>query len=138
MHFSALQLNFFRNYAMQALEFSSGINCLTGNNGAGKTNVLEAIHYLALTRGWSRNTEKYALQENAAYFMLEGTLQLEEREKRIQCSYMPPKGKKMLVDKKPLSRLSSHIGTIPLITVLPHSRYLSPMRYEAVQIQGFP
>jgi DNA replication and repair protein RecF len=125
MHFSALQMNYFRNYTMQGLEFSSGINCLTGNNGAGKTNVLEAIHYLALTRGWSRKTEKYALQENAAYFMLEGQMEQDDgAAMRIQCSYMPPKGKKMLINKKALSRLSSHIGRIPLITVLPNDTQL--------------
>ncbi|MEM6269093.1 MAG: DNA replication/repair protein RecF [Bacteroidota bacterium] len=125
MHFSALQMSYFRNYLAQRLEFSPGINCLTGNNGAGKTNVLEAIHYLALTRGWSRNTEKYTLQERAPYFMVEGLLQTDDdASERIQCSYMPPKGKKMLVNKKPLARLSSHIGKIPLITVLPNDTQL--------------
>lgn len=125
MHFSRLQLSSFRNYDSQELEFAAGINCLTGNNGAGKTNVLEAIHYLALTRGWARNTEKYSLKESAAYFMVEGALERTgDSALRIQCSYLPPKGKKMLIDKRPLSRLSEHIGRIPLITVLPNDTQL--------------
>jgi DNA replication and repair protein RecF len=125
MYFSRLQLSFFRNYDSQELEFAEGINCLTGDNGAGKTNVLEAIHYLALTRGWARNTEKYSIRENAPYFMVEGSLHHgDDPALRIQCSYLPPKGKKMLLDKRPLSRLSEHIGRIPLITVLPNDTQL--------------
>ncbi|HHG85590.1 MAG TPA: DNA replication/repair protein RecF [Bacteroidetes bacterium] len=125
MFFSDLQLSWFRNYESLSLQFVDGINCLTGNNGAGKTNVLEAVHYLALTRGWARSTEKYSIQEHAPYFMIEGQLQNgEERSLHIQCNYMPSKGKKMLLDKKPLARLSEHIGRIPLVTVLPNDTQL--------------
>jgi DNA replication and repair protein RecF len=125
MHFSRLSLTSFRNYDSQELEFAAGINCLTGDNGSGKTNILEAIHYLSLTRGWARNTEKYSLKENATYFMVEAALENEsDPSLRIQCSYLPPKGKKMLLNKRPLSRLSEHIGRIPLITVLPNDTQL--------------
>lgn len=125
MFFSDLKLSWFRNYESLSLAFVDGINCFTGDNGAGKTNVLEAVHYLALTRGWARSTEKYSIQENAPYFMIEGHLQEKEnRPLNIQCNYMPPKGKKMLLDKKPLARLSEHIGRVPLITVLPNDTQL--------------
>lgn len=124
MHFSRLRLTNFRNYEDLDLDFVAGINCLTGNNGAGKTNVLEAIHYLAMTRGFHRTTEKYALMEGMPYFVVEGNVKTEEDERAIQCTYMPPKGKKMLVNKRPLKRMSDHIGRIPLVTVLPNDTQL--------------
>ncbi|MEM7035824.1 MAG: DNA replication and repair protein RecF [Bacteroidota bacterium] len=126
MHFSRLQLQQFRNYDLLQAAFVNGINCITGNNGAGKTNILEAVHYLALTRGWSRNSEKYALKEGMPYFMVAGAVEAaaEETGFQIQCTYMPPKGKKMLVNKKALKKMSAHIGRIPVVTVLPNDTQL--------------
>lgn len=124
MYFSSLKLSQFRNYASLTADFSAGINAITGNNGAGKTNVLEAIHYLAMTRGFNRRSESYALMENMPYFMVEGSLLREEEEDRIQCTYMPPKGKKILVNKQPLKKMSDHVGSIPLVVVLPNDTQL--------------
>lgn len=124
VHFEALQLSQFRNYFDLSVRFSAGINVITGNNGEGKTNILEALHYLSMTRGWNSKGEKYALMEDAPYFTVAGAL-IEEAEKQsIQCSYMPPKGKKMLIDKKQIPRMSDHIGRIPLVTVLPNDTQL--------------
>lgn len=119
MHFASLHLTHFRNYSQLQADFSPAINVITGNNGAGKTNVLEALHYLAMTRGWQRRSEPYALQENMPYFMVEGLLQ-EPDAVRMQCSYMPPKGKKVLVNRQAIRKMSDHIGRIPLVAILPH------------------
>ncbi len=124
MHFTALQLTQFRNYTYLKADFSAGINALTGNNGAGKTNVLEAIHYLSMTRGFQRRGETYALQEGSPYFTIDSTLQEGENSVRIQCSYMPPKGKSILIDRQALRKMSDHIGRIPIIIVLPNDTQL--------------
>lgn len=124
MHFTELRLNAFRNYSDLSLVFSPGINCLTGNNGEGKTNVLEAIHYLCMTRGWQAKSEKYALKEGEAYFAVEGLLQESGADVKVQCNYMPPKGKRILIDRRPLDRMSDHIGRIPIVTVLPNDTQL--------------
>jgi DNA replication and repair protein RecF len=118
MHIAALKLTHFRNYAQLSLDCGPGINCLTGNNGEGKTNVLEAVHYLCMTRGWAAKTERYALQEGMPYFSVEGHVRGAEA-LEVQCNYMPPKGKRMLVDRRPLARMTDHIGRIPVVTVLP-------------------
>ncbi len=97
---------------------------ITGNNGEGKTNILEALHYLSMTRGWNSKGEKYALMEGMPYFTVEGSLFEEEVKHHIQCSYMPPKGKKILLNKKQIPRMSDHIGRIPLVTVLPNDTQL--------------
>jgi DNA replication and repair protein RecF len=124
MHFSEIRLSSFRNYSDLSLSFSPGINCLTGNNGEGKTNVLEAVHYLCMTRGWQAKSEKYALKEGEAYFSVEGMLNEGGPELKVQCNYMPPKGKRILVDRRPLDRMSDHIGRIPIVTVLPNDTQL--------------
>jgi DNA replication and repair protein RecF len=123
MHFSALKLTHFRNYAQLALDCGPGINCLTGNNGEGKTNVMEAVHYLCMTRGWAAKSERYALQEGMPYFSVEGHVQ-GTAAMEVQCNYMPPKGKRILVDRRPLPRMTDHVGRIPVVTVLPDDTQL--------------
>ena len=123
MHFSALKLTHFRNYAQLALDCGPGINCLTGNNGEGKTNVMEAVHYLCMTRGWAAKSERYALQEGMPYFSVEGQVQ-GAAAMEVQCNYMPPKGKRILVDRRPLPRMTDHVGRIPVVTVLPDDTQL--------------
>lgn len=124
MYFTSLKLTQFRNYASLESDFCPGINALTGNNGEGKTNVLEALHYLAMTRGFQRRGESYALMENAPYFTVEGSFQEGENTLRIQCSYMPPKGKTMLINRQTVKKMSDHIGTIPIVAVLPNDTQL--------------
>jgi DNA replication and repair protein RecF len=124
VHISSLHLTHFRNYTGFSVHFSDGINVITGNNGEGKTNILEAIHYLSMTRGWHSKTEKYALQEGQPYFIVEGILQDADGPHNVQCNYLPPKGKKVLVDKRPLSKMSDHIGRIPSVAVLPSDTQL--------------
>lgn len=99
--------------------FCPGINALTGNNGEGKTNILEALHYLAVTQGFQRRGEGYALQEGSQYFTVDGKWLEDDELLRIQCSFMPPKGKSMLLNRQSLRRMSDHIGRIPIVTVLP-------------------
>ena len=124
MHFTQLHLTHFRNYSGLSAEFSRGINVITGNNGEGKTNILEAIHYLSMTRGWHSKTEKYALKEKEQYFIIEGLLEDHDGRHNVQCNYLPPKGKKIIVDKHPLQKMSAHIGRIPSVAVLPSDTQL--------------
>ena len=124
MHLEKLGITQFRNYDFLELEFCPGINILTGDNGEGKTNVLESIHYLSMTRGFQAQGEKYAIQENAPFFMCEGHWQHQEESFSVQCNYVPGKGKKVLINGKATRRLSEHIGRIPLIIVLPNDTQL--------------
>jgi DNA replication and repair protein RecF len=93
-----------------------------GKNGIGKTNVLEAIHYLAMTKGFG--VEKNALQHSAGFFIIEGGLEEEGLLTAVQCNYTANKGKKIFVDQKPIAKMSSHIGKIPIVTVLPEDSEL--------------
>lgn len=124
MHFDNLRLTHFRNYSQLECDFGKGINCITGNNGLGKTNVLEAIHYLAMTRGFTAKSEKYALMQGEDFFMTEGSLLDEDQILKVQCNYVSGKGKKILVQGKVLDKMSDHIGRIPVVSVLPNDTRL--------------
>lgn len=119
MHIAALQLTQFRNYAELALDFSAGINCLTGPNGAGKTNVLDALHYLAFTRGFRNTSDKMAVQKGEAFFFVGSEVMKQGVKRSIQCNFVNGKGKKVLVNRQPINKMSDHIGDLPLVVILP-------------------
>jgi DNA replication and repair protein RecF len=124
MYVSRLQLLQFRNYTELDLQFSPGINGITGPNGSGKTNILDALHYLAFTRGFRSSQDQQAVQEGASFFLTVGQLHRQDRQEEIQCNFVKGKGKKLLVNQTPLPRLSEHIGEIPLVAVLPQDTEL--------------
>jgi DNA replication and repair protein RecF len=119
MHLTRLHLTQFRNYPLLDLDFSPGVNIFTGDNGEGKTNILEAVHFLAMTRGFQSQGEKFSLQEGAPWFTVEGAVQFADGEAKVQCSYLPPRGKKMILNGAPVAKMSDHIGRMPLVSVLP-------------------
>ncbi|MEO0469665.1 MAG: DNA replication/repair protein RecF [Bacteroidota bacterium] len=124
MHISRLQLTQFRNYDALALGFSPAINCLVGENGAGKTNVLDALHYLSFTRGFRNTQDQHAIQEGGDFFLNEGQVEKGDLSYQIQCNVVKGKGKKLIVNKDPLKKMSDHIGRIPMVAILPHDTNL--------------
>ena len=124
MFISNLQLTQFRNYTSLSADFCEGINCIVGPNGAGKTNILDAIHYLAFTRGFRNTQDKQAVQHGEQFFFNGGTLVRKRLKQQIHCNFVQGKGKKILINQKPISRMSEHIGRIPMIAMLPNDTEL--------------
>jgi DNA replication and repair protein RecF len=116
LYFSRILLSHFRNYSELDFSPGSGVNTFSGPNGSGKTSLLEAVHFLALTRGFQPQGDKYALQQGEQYFMVEGELNSGET---FKVSYLEGKGKKIFQDHVPLTSLAEHIGRIPVVCVLP-------------------
>lgn len=124
MQIEVLQLNQFRNYAELHLSFSGAINCIVGPNGAGKTNILDALHYLSFTRGFRSSQDQHAVQEGNDFFFNQGTVAIDARKLEVACNFVKGKGKKILINRKPLTKLSEHIGRIPMVAVLPNDTEL--------------
>ncbi|MDX2249963.1 MAG: DNA replication/repair protein RecF [Bacteroidia bacterium] len=120
MYISGLHLTQFRNYAEARLRFCPGINCLVGPNGSGKTNLLDAIHFLAFTRGFRSSQDKMAMQDGEEFFFNGGTLYKQGIKQEVYVNFAKGKGKKVLVNQKPVDKMSDHIGKIPLVAVLPN------------------
>lgn len=119
-----LSLTQFRSYDMLIQEFEPGINCLLGPNGAGKTNILDALHFLAFTKGFRNVQDKQAIKEGNTFFLVEGAFSIGNRQQRIQCNYLKDGGKRIISDNEPLKKMSDHIGTLPMVAILPEDTEL--------------
>ena len=110
----------FRNIELQEIEFSPNVNCISGNNGEGKTNLLDAIHYLSMTKSAFASSDRYVLRHGAEEFALAGTYMMENGVKSRFALKMTSKGeKKVRRDDKPYQKISEHIGVLPVVMVSP-------------------
>src|SRR5690606_40107458 len=75
MYLEKLQLLNFKNYPDAELEFSRAVNCFAGNNGAGKTNLLDAIHYLCLCKSFFNPIDSQQIRYGQDLFVVQGTFQ---------------------------------------------------------------
>lgn len=120
MHLENISLKHFKNYQQCDLEFSPYINCILGANGSGKTNLLDAIHYLSLTKSALNAIDQQNIQHDEEFFSIRGTFYLHGKNHQIQCSCKSGSKKIVKKDKKPYSRLSEHIGAFPLVLISPY------------------
>lgn len=122
MTLDQLHLLFFKNYDEASLTFSSGINCFIGDNGSGKTNLLDAIHYLALGKSAFASTDAQNIKQEADFFVVKGTFAstLTERPETIQVSLRVGQKKTITHDKQPYERLADHIGRYPAVLISPY------------------
>ena len=120
MYLSSLKLTQFKNYERQALTFSPRLNCFVGFNGAGKTNLLEAIYYLCMSKGYGNLTDQYNIRHGDRVARLEGTFRLEDdREDRIVIKLRKRQRKVIERNGTPYERISEHVGRYPVVIVTP-------------------
>ena len=110
----------FRNIQLQELEFSPNVNCISGNNGEGKTNLLDAIYYMAMTKSAFASSDKFNLRHGAEEFSLAATYRMENGLSSRFALKMTAKGeKKIRRDDKPYQKVSEHVGVLPVVMVSP-------------------
>lgn len=110
----------FRNIALQELDFSPNINCISGNNGEGKTNLLDAVYYLSMTKSAFATSDRFNFRHGTTEFALSGSYRMENDSRSKISMKVTSKGdKKILRDDKSYQRISSHIGLIPIVMVSP-------------------
>lgn len=110
----------YKNIAEAQLQFSPKVNCLIGNNGMGKTNVLDAIYYLSYCRSFTSNNEHNAvINHDAQFLMLQGRYTRKGSPEEIALSVQRGKRKTVKRNGKDYKRLSEHIGLLPLVMVSP-------------------
>ncbi len=110
----------FKNYGDSKLYFSANLNCFLGQNGSGKTNLLDAIHYLALCKSASNYSDTQLINHEESYFMLKGEFEHDGEKKLVEAAIVSRKPKAFKLNSVPYEKLSEHIGKIPLVMVAPN------------------
>lgn len=124
MFLQKISLFQFKNYDELNLEFNPKINCITGNNGTGKTNLLDAIYYLSFAKSALNVSDNQSISFNRELFMLRGAFKLNNEEEDIQFSFK--RGQKKILKRNQIEylRFSEHIGLLPLVMISPNDGLL--------------
>lgn len=118
MHFCSLKLIHYKNYEQAQLRFSPKVNAILGDNGMGKTNVLDALHYCCLGRSYFSSQDRHVMRREAPFMRLEARIQ-QDSEQELAVKLIPGKLKELAIDKKAIDRLSDHIGRYPCVVIAP-------------------
>jgi len=115
-----LSLVDFKNFEQAELAFSEKVNCFAGPNGSGKTNLLDALHYLSLCKSYFNPIDSQNIRYDAAFFVIQGRFRSdEEAEEQVYCGMKRNQKKIFKRNQKEYDRLADHIGLFPLVMVSP-------------------
>lgn len=110
----------FKNIAEEQLQLSSDVNCFVGDNGAGKTNILDAVHYLALAKSMHTLTDSQSVRHGEDSFIVDGRFRRDDdRVEQVVCGYTRRGGKTLKRNGKEYDKLSDHVGGFPIVVVSP-------------------
>lgn len=119
MYLQKLSLVNFKNYSSAELDLSPQVNCFTGSNGEGKTNLLDAIHYLSFCKSFFNPIDSQNILHEAPFFVIQGTFIVDGQPEEVYCGLKRNQKKQFKRNKKEYSKLSDHIGLFPLVMISP-------------------
>jgi DNA replication and repair protein RecF len=119
MFLKQLSLINFKNYPSFEAKFSEKINCFVGNNGMGKTNLLDAIYYLSFCKSYFNAIDSQNIKHNEGFFVLQGIFNKFDEDIEVHCGIKRNLKKVFKKNKKEYQRLSEHIGQFPLVMISP-------------------
>lgn len=119
MRLKKLHLINFKNYAEYEVEFSSKINCFVGDNGTGKTNVLDAIHFLSFCKSYFTSIDSNNIRHGEDFFLIQGWYDKNNEIFELSCGLKRNHKKSFRKNKKEYEKLSEHIGLFPLVIIAP-------------------
>ncbi len=124
MLIQSIRLNNFKNHAFRQFDFSPQINCFVGNNGVGKTNILDALYYLSVGKSFLGNTDQNNILQGEEFFNIEAMVADDEKENIIKVQQ--PLNSKKIIKKndKSYDRLADHIGFLPSVIISPYDNNL--------------
>ncbi len=126
MILQALALTNFRNYRDEKIDFQEGINVLFGRNGQGKTNILESIYYLALTKSFRTSNDQNLILYQQDFFRIQGDFKTQQgRLHKVAIAYSPQEGKRLQHNGQRVARFADYIGTVPLVLLAPSDLEIS-------------
>ena len=115
-----ISLKQFRAHEESVLAFHPGLNIISGPNGTGKTNILEAVHYLCLTKSFLTSNDRYVLRHGAPFFEIIGDFESSTGQSLVvRIAFLPGEGKKIFVNGVHVPRASDFVGRIPVVVFSP-------------------
>lgn len=114
----------YRNIATAELDFSPKINCFVGHNGEGKTNILDAIHFLSLTKSTASSIDSQNIRHGEEMMMVQGVYDLNGVEEEVSIGMKLHQKKHVKRNMKEYKRLAEHIGLLPLIIASPNDSHI--------------
>lgn len=124
MHLKRISLFNYKNFADAAFEFDSKINCFTGQNGIGKTNVLDAVYHLAYGKSYFNPMAVQNIRHGEDFFVIDGEFEKDGRAEQIVCSVKKGQKKILRRNGKAYEKFSDHVGVIPLVIISPSDQDL--------------
>lgn len=109
----------YKNIEQAEIGFSPKINCFFGNNGMGKTNLLDAIYYLSFTKSHINTPDSQIVKNGHDMCVIQGVYEYSGREEDIFCAIRPGQKKQFKRNKKEYDKLSEHIGLLPIVMISP-------------------
>ncbi|MBL7917182.1 MAG: DNA replication/repair protein RecF, partial [Bacteroidia bacterium] len=124
MFLKQLSLVNFKNYTEFSATFSPKINCFAGNNGSGKTNLLDAIHYLSLCKSYFNAIDSQNIRNTEGFFLIQGEFNKYDENEAIYCGLKRNQKKVFKRNGREYQKLSEHIGLFPLVMISPNDNEL--------------
>ncbi|MEZ4756455.1 MAG: DNA replication and repair protein RecF [Flavobacteriales bacterium] len=124
LHLQRLRVMHFRNHREMDLELGGEVNCFIGNNGVGKTNLLDAIHYLSLCKSYFEPIDQHNILLGEEMFMLQGAMVTPDGVDQIAVSVRKGQRKVVVRDRKEYDRLADHVGRYPVVMITPYDAQL--------------
>lgn len=119
MYIQDISILNFKNYSEATVQFHKKLNCLVGNNGSGKTNLLDAIYYLCMCKSYFNASDAYNINFNEEFLSIQCNFNHNNVITNIHCGIKQGKKKLFRKNKKEYSKLSDHVGNFPVVMVSP-------------------
>lgn len=119
LRLNSISLYQFKNYFDQQFEFTEQIVGICGNNGKGKTNLLDAIHYLCFTKSYFARNDQMVVQHGREGFRLEGNFNLNNEHEIAICVLRENGRKEFSINDDYYKKFSKHIGRYPCVVIAP-------------------
>ncbi len=120
MYLKNITLINYKNIKQAELQLNSGINCFVGNNGVGKTNLLDSIYYLSYCKSCFNSIDSQLVNSGESFFVIQGEYNRGGSQEHIYAGFKQNEKKQFKRNKKDYQRLSEHIGFLPLVMISPN------------------